>query len=194
MVDHNVLKEEISSSKRYRKLLDLKLTISGLRKKLPISISTELEGRIIEKIRTFDYPICSVATIKVIFTNGLSKALEPDECHYAMARGMKLSDYIFSHYASARDFQIESSELVGIRSGFMADEESAAESKENNEFSPLNPYALTERLNFILKKVDSLERLEAIYAENIPKMARDVNDLKDKVDKIYKKVSKSDQV
>lgn len=194
MVDHNVLKEEIASSKRYRKLLDLKLTISGYRKQLPISISTELEGRIIEKIRTFDYPICSVATVKVIFTNGLSKALEPEECHNAMARGMKLSDYIFSHYASARDFLIESSEFVGTRRGLMTVGESDSETDGRNDFSPLNPYALTERMNFILKKVDSLEKMEAIYAENIPKMARDMNDLKDKVDKIYKKVTKSDQI
>lgn len=191
MVDHNAIKEEISSSRRYRKLLDLRLTISGLRKKLPISISTELEGRILEKIRTFDYPICSVATVKVIFSNGLSKALEPEECHSAMARGMKLSDYIFSHYASARDFSIESSEFVGTRSGLMIADEPPEKAELKNEFTPLNPYALTERLNFILKKVDSLEKMEAIYAENIPKIARDMNDLKDKVDKIYKKVNQS---
>lgn len=192
MVDHNVLKEEISTTNRYRKLLDLKLTISGYRKQLPISISTELEGRILEKLRTFDYPICSLASVKVIFTNGLSKELEPEECHHAMSRGMKLSDYIFSHYASARDYVIESSEFVGTRSGFIATVESEGETNGKSEFTPLNTYALAERMNFLLKKVDSLEKMEAIYAENIPKMARDMNDLKDKVDKIYRKVTSSE--
>ena len=113
MMDHNALRDEISSAKRYRKLQELKVSINSLARKVPLSISAELEGRLTEKFRAFDYPMCNVTDVKVIFSNGLSKVLDRDECHYAMSRGMKLSDYIFSRYVSARDFELDSAEFSG---------------------------------------------------------------------------------
>ena len=165
MMDHNILKDEISSANRYRKLQDLKLTINGLRRRFSLSISSELEARISEKIRTFDYPICSVASVRIVFSNGLSKEMEPDECQKAMARGMKLSDYIFSRYISARDFEIDSSNTMGSRNlGVFSD--SVQEEKEMEaELTPLSPKELKERIDFLMKKVDSLERMESIFAE-----------------------------
>ena len=191
MMDHNVLKDEISFSTRYRKLQDLKLTIDGMRRKLPLSISAELEARVVEKLRTFDYPICSVATIKVIFSNGLSKELEPDECQKAMARGMKLSDYLFSRYISARDFEIDSSETIGSRNFGVFSDSAEKQDSLDTDLTPLSSPELRERIDFLMKKVEALERLETIYAENIPKMARDMNDMKENVDRILKKIMKS---
>ena len=189
MMDHNVLKDEVSSSSRYRKLQDLKLTINGLRRKLPISITTELEARVTEKLRTFDYPICSVAKVKIIFSNGLSKDLDPDECMKAMAMGRKLSDYIFSRYVSARDFEIDSSEILGSRN-FGVYSDSSEKEVGMVELTPLSNAELRERVDFLMKKVDNLEKIGAIYAENIPKIARDVNDLKKKLDEIHRKLLK----
>ena len=40
----------------------------------------------------------------------------------------------------------------------------------------------------MMKKVERLKSISPIYAGNIPKLARDTNDLKEKVDKIYRKV------
>ena len=190
MVDHNVLKDDIVSASRYIKLLDLRNTISGLKRKLPTSITLELEGRITEKLRTFDYPICSVSKIRVIFTNGLSKELEPDECVYAQSQGLKLSNYIFSHYVSAKDFEIESVNTIGSANmGYLTEEH---EKKFNVEmsFTPMSNSDLRERVDFLMKRVENLERIETVFAENLPKMARDMNDLKDKVDKIYKVIEK----
>ena len=188
MMDHNVLRDEISAASRYRKLQDLKLTIEGLKRKLPLSIAAELEARVTEKLRTFDYPICSVARIKIIFSNGLSKYLDQDECQKAMARGMKLSDYLFSRYISVKDFEISSSEILGSRNFGIYSEPSKVFASQNEEFTPLSSEELRERLDFLSKRVESLERVGTIYAENIPKLARDMNDLKEKVDKIYRKV------
>ena len=158
-----------------------------LKRKLPLSIATELEARVTEKLRTFDYPICSVARIKIIFSNGLSKYLDQDECQKAMARGMKLSDYLFSRYISVKDFEIFSSEILGSRNfGIYSDSSEKEISME--ELTPLTNGELRERVDFMMKKVEGLERISAIYAENIPKLARDMNDLKEKVDKIYRKV------
>ena len=80
------------------------MTTDGLKRKLPLRIVTELEARVTEKLRTFNYPIGRVANIKIIFSNGLSNYLDADECQKAMARGMKLSDYLFFRFISVKDF------------------------------------------------------------------------------------------
>lgn len=188
MVDHNVLKDEISSATRYRKLQDIRASIPAYKRRVPLTISAELEGRVNEKLMTFDYPICSAARIRVIFTNGLSKPLDPEECHYAMSRGMKLSDYIFSRYISARDFEIEDSNVIGTRSLGIYSETAKEELTPRRSFTELTPGELRERIEFLMKKVETIERIGNIYAQNIPKMARDVNDMKAKMDLIYKKV------
>lgn len=187
-MDHNALRDQISGASRYRKLQDIKLTINGLKRNLPISIYTELEARVKEKLRTFDYPICSVANIKVIFSNGLSMTLEPEECQRAMARGVKLSDFIFSRYISARDFELRSSETMGTRNFGVFTDSVNDQQNTNTNLTPMSNSELRERVEFLMKKVESLEQIGAIYAENIPAMARDVNDLKEKVDKIYKRM------
>ena len=185
-MDHNVLRDEISSARRYRELKNLELSIYGLRNKLPVSLYTELGGRIKEKVLAFEYPDCNSSKVSVIFSNGLKNTLEQEECHKAMSRGIKLSDYIFSHYVSVRDFEIEDEKALT----------KFAENKKNilvdgtqeveNSFTSMSPAALRERMDYLLKKVENLERVETIYAENIPKMARDMNEMKDKIDKLIK--------
>lgn len=42
---------------------------------------------------------------------------------------------------------------------------------------------MRERMDYLLNKVDNLERIERIYSENITKITRDMADLKNKVEK-----------
>ena len=67
-MDHNVLRDEISSARRYRELKNLELSIYGLRNKLPVSLYTELAGRVREKVLAFEYPDCNSSNISVIFS------------------------------------------------------------------------------------------------------------------------------
>ncbi len=152
MMDHNVLKDEITSANRYRRLQDLRLTIGGLKRKFPLSISSELEARVTEKLRTFDYPICSIASVRIIFSNGLSKDLEPDECQKAMARGMKLSDYIFSRYISARDFEIGSTEILGSRNFGVYSDEIGRDSDTSVSLTAMTSSELKEKVDFPSEK------------------------------------------
>lgn len=185
MMDHNVLKGKISSAKRYRELKTLESSIYGLRHSLPISLYTELSGRVKEKVMSFEYPNCNISKIRVVYSNGLSKPLEADECHTTMSRGTKISDYIFSHYVSARDY-----EILDANPNFKEIESTNghADTKTPEEpvFTTLTPAALNERISFLLRKVENLEKIEKIYTDNIPRIVNDMNDLKNKVDKIYK--------
>ena len=187
-MDHNVLRDEISSARRYRELKNLELSIYGLRNKLPVSLYTELGGRIKERILAFEYPDCNSSKVSVIFSNGLKKTLEQEECHKAMSRGIKLSDYIFSHYVSVRDFEIEDENHNDKRKN-QSVETLIVERKGSLEpLTPLSPAELRDRVDYLLEKVENLEKIEKIYSENLPKMSRDVEELKEKVDKIYKRV------
>ena len=187
-MDHNIFREELNSASRYRQVKDLNISISSVKNKIPLSLYSELSGRVHEKLMGFEYPDCGTSRVTVIFSNGLRKRLEREECHIAMSRGTKLSDYIFSHYISARDFEVENANTISkyvedersIRIGHVSDVEVT--------FNSLSPAALRERVDYILRKVENLERVETIYAENLPKMARDVNDLREKLDVIYRRL------
>ena len=187
-MDHNVFREEISSARRYRELKNIEMSILGIRNKIPISLFTELSGRVREKIMGFEFPACNASRSSIIYSNGLKKTMEKEECHIAMSRCLKLSDYIFSHYVSARDYEIADENIMDK---YRKEDTPAlaTEQKEFNQpFTTLSPDALRERVDYLLKKVDNLEKIERIYSENIPKIARDMEDLKDKVDKIYRRV------
>ena len=86
-MDHNVFREEISSARRYRELKNIEMSILGIRNKIPISLFTELSGRVREKIMGFEFPECNASRISIIYSNGLKKTMEKEECHIAMSRG-----------------------------------------------------------------------------------------------------------
>lgn len=189
MMDHNVLRDEISYAKRYRKLQELKVSISAIKRKIPMSITAELEARLTEKFRTFDYPMCNITDVKVIFSNGLSKVLEKSECHYAMSRSMKLSDYIFSKYVSAKDFELETSEFAGS-TNFGIYTDVAIKEKEKSEFNDsIIKSELEQKIDALMESISTIEKYHTVFAENIPKMARDINDLKEKIDRMQKKLN-----
>ena len=82
---------------------------------------------------------------------------------------------------------IASAEFHGSKN-FGINSDSAITIDTEQTFTTIPPAELKERVEFLMKRVEGLERISAIYAENIPKMARDMNDLKEKVDLIYRKI------
>ncbi len=188
MTDHNILRNKISSARRYLKLKELKLSINGLRNKLPVSLYTELSGRVKEKVQSFEFHDCNNSQIKAIYSNGLSNPLELEEYHLAMSRGDKISDYFFSHYISACDIEILNATHDAKEKGSRINIK--PEVSEVSIFTTLSPSTLSERIEFLMKKVENLGKIEKIYTVNIPKIVNDMNDLKEKVNKIYKILTK----
>ena len=187
-MDHNVLKEEISSAKRYRELKNLELSISQMRYKIPVSLYTELNGRIKEKLLGFDFPDCNRSKISVIYTNGLKKPMKKEECHVAMSRGSRLSDYIFSHYSSVKDFEVEGVMEMEKNNDPVMVLSNLGGYEGSDEQTILSPSVLRERMDYLLKKVDNLEKVEKIYSETLPVIVRDINDLKAKIDTIINQI------
>ena len=89
-----------------------------------------------------------------------------------------------------KDFEIKASDTIGTRNfGIYSDSADNSNIGACN-LTPLSDSELMERIDFLVKKVESLEKLETIYTENIPRLARDVNDLKEKIDLILMKFKK----
>lgn len=187
MADHNILREKLSATNRYRRLVDLRKEVQSSRGSMPFSIYAELENRVDEKIRTFDYPMCDQAKITVLFSNGLAMELEPDECVSAMKTEMRLSSYIFSKYPSAIDFNIETDGVLGTYGKRRTDRDEAIE--EPARSSPLHERndgrSLQTKVDLLVTKID---RLEKMYNETIPKITKGIDDLKEKMDFLYKKM------
>ncbi len=187
MADHNMLREKLSATNRYRRLVDLRREVQSSRGSMPFSIYAELENRVDEKIRTFDYPMCDQARITILFSNGLVMELEPDECVSAMKTEMRLSSYIFSKYPSAVDYNIDTDRVVGTYGRKNSDKEEARE--EQVRSSPLRDMSdgrsLQTKVDLLVTKID---RLEKMYNETIPKITKGLDDLKEKMDFLYKKM------
>ncbi len=187
MADHNMLREKLSATNRYMRLVDLRREVQSSRGTMPFSIYAELENRVDEKIRTFDYPMCDQARITILFSNGLAMELEPDECISAMKTEMRLSSYIFSKYPSAVDYNIDTVGVVGTYGRKNVDKEGAKE--EQVRSSPLRDMSdgrsLQTKVDLLVTKID---RLEKMYNETIPKITRGLDDLKEKMDFLYKKM------
>ncbi len=187
MADHNMLREKLTTTNRYRQLVDLRREVQSSRGTMPFSIYAELENRVDEKLRTLDYPMCERARITVLFSNGLAMELDHEECQSAMEAEMRLSSYIFSKYPSAVDFDIEMDELVGTYG--KENEEKNGEREIIPHSSPIRDstknMTLQTKVDFLITKID---RLEKVYNETIPKISKGLDDLKEKMDFLYRKM------
>lgn len=189
MADHNMLREKLTATSRYRRLVDLRREVQVSRGTIPFSIYAELESRIDEKIRTFDHPICDEAKITVMFSNGLAIELDPEECQSAMDADMRLSSYIFNKYPSAVDFNIDLDSLLGTYDRM----EKEAMGKEVPTPDPAPPKpdpspsgdSLNKKVDLLINKID---RLEKVYSETIPRISSGLDELKAKMDFLYKKM------
>jgi hypothetical protein len=187
MADHNMLREKLTATNRYKRLVDLRREVQSSRGSMPFSIYAELENRVDEKLRTLDYPMCDRARITVLFSNGLAMELDHDECESAMKAEMRLSSYIFNKYPSAVDFNIDSDEPVGTYGKKTTEnigrkETSSGSSSLRDSVDSMN---LQTKVDFLVTKID---RLEKVYNETIPKITKGIDDLKEKMDFLYRKM------
>ena len=183
MVDYSSLKDEIGSADRFNRILLLSNEVKRLKDKVPFTIYKDLESKVNEKLHTFDYPLCDRAQIRIIYSNGLRETLDPQVCYRALQKGQKLSEYIFSNYVSARDYQILNTNVVVTSESDSADQGMTMEETSGGGGAPL---VLPSRgAELLMAKIDRLER---IYMETIPKISKDIRDIKETLEVLSKKL------
>lgn len=185
LADQNQFRDKLASTSRYRRLLDLRKEVQGSRGRMPFSIYSDIENRIDEKIRNFDYPSCDKVRITIMFSNGLAMELDSDECVSAMKSDMRLSSYIFSKYPSAVDFNLENDEFSGTYAKTAEKENEDDRAMSSPLHERLSNGDMQIKVDLLIHKVDKLEKM---YNDTIPRISKGIDELKSKMDYLYKKL------
>lgn len=183
-LDHNALKNDIAISESYRKLLELRRTVLALKGSFPFTVFSDLQGRVEERIKTFEYPMCGDNGLKVLFSNGLSVPVEEKDCLEARDNDQKFTDFVFSKYVSANDLLMEPDKLSGIYDKDYFRRVSRNLSPQNTPNIELSS-SLQNKVDMLMTKIDNLE---SIYNLHVPKIMENLDSLNRKMDLIYKKM------
>ena len=187
MVDYGSLKDQIGSADRFNRVLMLSSEVRRIKDKVAFTVYKDLEGKINEKLHTFDYPFCDKARINVIYKNGRTEKLDPKVCHLAQQKGQKLSEYIFSNYVSAVDYQILEPNMVGSADSGSPDRDDP-DKEDKNAQEPQYMIHSKEAAN-LMTRVDHLEQM---HAESIPKITKDLDEIKSTLKKLNKKLDRKE--
>lgn len=163
--------------------------MQALKGSFPFTVYSDLQGRVEERIRTFEYPVCADNAIKVVFSNGLSVPVEEKDCHEARDKDLKFTDFIFSKYVSAKDLSMEPGKLTGTydRDYFQRVSRNLS---TDSDLKPELSANLQNKVDLLMAKIDNLEK---IYNRHIPKIMENLNTLNKKMDFIYKKMVGEDK-
>lgn len=191
MEDHNTIRVQIDRTNHYNDLIKLREKIWSLSGKYPFSIYVNLRGRIEEKIRTFDNPMCDQAVIRIHFGNKSQKEMEPSECQNALDEGLKLSEYIFAQYKDAEDYEILPSDFLGSYNKDVIEKDAIKEflgngfkgSGPNDDHKRIE--VLQDRVEYLIRLIDHMNR---VYSDTIPKIASDLEDINRKFEELYSKL------
>lgn len=184
MENHNVIKSEIDQTDRYKELVNLREKIWGLSGKFPFSVYVDLRGKVEDKINRMDYPTCDKINLQIIFPDRPSIALDTNECKTALSKGLKLSEYIFSRYPNATDYQIDSTKIYGSYEKSSSEQEELKPDEQKFSGGP-ELQVLQDRVEYMIRLMNYMSR---VYADSIPKIAKDIKDINVKFELIYKKL------
>lgn len=193
MADHNDLRSRLVSTNSYRQLTSLRGEIMRSKGQLPFSIYADILNRADEKLRTFEYPMCTMAKITIQYSNGLSTEMKTDECLKALGDEGTLSHYIFTKYPSATDYKMDMVDLTGTHQ-----KEVKETKKEEEPPAPTNPFENStepplQKIEEDVKQLSTrVDQLEKTFNEELPKINQKMNELDVKMDYLYFHLVKKD--
>ena len=187
MADHNDLRIRLETNNSYRQLTSLRGEILRSKGQLPFSIYADILNRADEKLRTFDYPMCSTAKITIQFSNGLNTEMKTEECIAALGDDGTLSHFIFTRYPSATDYRMDMIDLTGTMSKAPPETEKKEMESDKDPFKPSSPEPtpnpkIEDEVKHLSTRVDNLEKT---FNEEIPKISKKMNDIEVKMDYLY---------
>ena len=151
---------------------------------MPFTIAADLQGRVEERIRIFEFPICDNNQMKIMFKNGLLVPVVKQDCIDARNEDRKFTDYIFEKYVSASDMVIDPDVISGSY-----DKDYFRKVSRNN---PVEKKSQEELAQSFQSKVDLLvtkiENFESMYRRDLTKIMGNLESLNVKMDYIYKKI------
>jgi hypothetical protein len=156
---------------------------------MPFTIAADLQGRVEERIRVFEFPLCDTNEMKIMFTNGVLVPIVKQDCIDAKNEDRKFTDHIFAKYVSASDILIDPSKITGSY-----DKDYFRRVSRNN---PAAEKSQVELAQFFQSKVDLLvtkiENFENMYRRDLTKIMGNLDSLNVKMDYIYRKIFEDEE-
>lgn len=193
MADHNDLRRRLDSTTSYRKLTAMRGEILRSKGDLPFSIYADILNRADEKIRTFEYPMCTMAKITIHFSNGLDTEMDTKECITALGDDGTLSHYIFTKYPSASDYRMDMVDLTGTKHTEEAESKEDEKPPLKNPFENAQPPPIQKIEQDVKQLGERLDHLEKTFNEELPKINQKMNELDVKMDYLYFHLVKKDE-
>lgn len=182
--DHNEIRTEILSTGSYRELLEIRRTIQNLKGSFPFTIYADLQGRVEERIRIFEYPLCESCDMKVVFSNGLTVPVVKQDCVEARGEDKKFTDHIFAKYVSTKDIVLDPSKITGTY-----DKDYFRRVSRNTPTSETPSGDLSQsvqsRVDLLVAKI---ENFESMYRKDVTKIMGNLESINVKIDIIYRKI------
>ena len=156
---------------------------------MPFTIAADLQGRVEERIRIFEFPLCDTNEMKIMFKNGLLVPVVRQDCIDARNEDRKFTDYIFAKYVSASDVVIDPDRITGSY-----DKDYFRKVSRN---SPQVEKSQEELSRSFQSKVDLLvtkiENFESMYRRDLTKIMGNLDSLNVKMDYIYRKIFEEEE-
>lgn len=151
---------------------------------MPFTIVADLQGRVEERIRIFEYPVCGTTEMKIMFTNGILVPVLKQDCIDARNEIKKFTDFIFAKYVSAGDIVIDPERTTGSydKDYFInVSRNNPAPEKTDN----VPDTSFQSKVSLLVTKIENFENM---YRRDLTKIMGNLESLNVKMDYIYKKI------
>jgi hypothetical protein len=156
---------------------------------MPFTIAADLQGRVEERIRIFEFPICDTDEMKIMFKNGLLVPVVKQDCIDARNEDRKFTDYIFAKYISASDIVMDPEKITGSydKDYFRkVSRNGPAVEKTQEELSR----SFQSKVDLLVTKI---ENFESMYRKDLTKIMGNLDSLNVKMDYIYRKIFEDEE-
>lgn len=184
--DERIIRDSIQRENSYNNLLAIRKKVRNYYSKLPFSVYIDLRGRIEERINKFNSPMCDNVSISVIGRDESAMLLSADECDYAVANNIKLSDHIFGKYNDAVDFKL--SNFLGSYDKNKSDTPGKKEPQHFRGEGLRNELSADFLENTVVYLIRLLDHLEQMYGSSRLDIEGDIRSMKGILDNVFEKV------
>ncbi|MEM0159114.1 MAG: hypothetical protein QXV22_01680 [Thermoplasmataceae archaeon] len=159
----------IQATKRFRELDSISRKIDNERSGMSNEDFQRVHEAVENQMKKMDNPPLERATITIIMMNGSKRLLTTDEVRILLNSGESLSEFIFTHFPMASDYEV-----------------SISESQDHREAPEDKPKTVKDvEVKSLIKKLDSLAKMvgivEEAYSSTVPGIKDDLAEIRRKI-------------